>query len=108
MHALKHFLKSSVFIYLVLAYSSLTHANPPAYMWQVQHQGALVYLLGSIHALTDDYYPLPRIYEHTFAQADRLAVELDPTTLDGNRSARLVQSKYRRTSTDALSTANRI
>ncbi|MBM6551630.1 TraB/GumN family protein [Marinomonas ostreistagni] len=62
-------------------------------MWQVQHQGALVYLVGSIHALTQDYYPLPSVYQEAFAQADRLAVELNPQTLDANTSARLVQSK---------------
>lgn len=93
MHALIHFFKSSVFIVLVLAYASLTHASSQPYLWQVQHQGAKVYLLGSIHALTADYYPLPKVYTQAFAQADRLAVELDPSALDGQRSARLIQSK---------------
>lgn len=93
MHRLKNFLKSSLFICLVLVCSTVSHAGDQAFMWQVQHQGARIYLVGSIHALTEDYYPLPKVYQDAFATADRLAVELDPESLDPQQSARLVQSK---------------
>ncbi|WP_162847581.1 TraB/GumN family protein [Marinomonas communis] len=78
---------------LVVAKAQATTSTYQPFMWQVQNQGATVYLVGSIHALTPDFYPLPAAYEKAFQSADRLAVELDPEQLDPNQSARLVQSK---------------
>ncbi|WP_197478897.1 TraB/GumN family protein [Marinomonas atlantica] len=62
-------------------------------MWKLQHKAATVYLVGSIHALTPDFYPLPKAYEKAFSEADRIVVELDPEKLHPKKSARLIQSK---------------
>lgn len=86
-------IKSSVFIFFVLACNMLNAANYQPFLWKVQNQGTVVYLAGSIHALTPDFYPLPQAYQDAFAEADRIAVELDPTTLDAQKSYQLVQSK---------------
>ncbi|CUB04902.1 TraB/GumN family protein [Marinomonas fungiae] len=78
---------------LVIAHASAIASSYQPFMWKVQNQGATVYLVGSIHALTPDFYPLPEAYQEAFASADRLAVELDPENLDPYQSSRLVQSK---------------
>ncbi len=78
---------------LVIAHASAIASSYQPFMWKVQNQGATVYLVGSIHALTPDFYPLPEAYQKAFASADRLAVELDPENLDPYQSSRLVQSK---------------
>ncbi|SBS35091.1 TraB family protein [Marinomonas aquimarina] len=78
---------------LVIAQASAFASSYQPFMWKVQNQGATVYLVGSIHALTPDFYPLPEAYQEAFASADRLAVELDPDSLDPYQSSRLVQSK---------------
>lgn len=83
-------------ILLTLTLFIYAHALATPYlpfMWQVKHQGATVYLVGSVHALTADFYPLPQAYQRAFEQSNRLAVELDPDSLDPNESYRLVQSK---------------
>jgi uncharacterized protein YbaP (TraB family) len=44
--------------------------------------GGDVYLLGSIHMATSDFYPLRAAIETAFAQADTLAVELNINAID--------------------------
>ncbi|WP_417552928.1 TraB/GumN family protein [Marinomonas fungiae] len=78
---------------LVIAHASAIASSYQPFMWKVQNQGATAYLVGSIHALTPDFYPLPEAYQEAFASADRLAVELDPENLAPYQSSRLVQSK---------------
>lgn len=87
------FSKFIVITLLVIAQASAIASSYQPFMWKVQNQGATVYLVGSIHALTSDFYPLPQAYQAAFASADRLAVELDPENLDPYQSSRLVQSK---------------
>lgn len=93
MRPLLLFSKSIVIILFVIVQTWAYAASYQPFMWKVQNQGATVFLVGSIHALTPDYYPLPKAYQDAFASADRLAVELDPENLDPYQSARLVQSK---------------
>ncbi len=78
---------------LFVVFASVRGLSAPyqPFMWQVQHQRATVYLVGSIHALTEDYYPLPAAYYSAFSESDRIAVELDPTSFDPYTSKRLVQ-----------------
>lgn len=87
------FSKFIVIALLVIAQASAIASSYQPFMWKVQNQGATVFLAGSIHALTPDFYPLPNAYQAAFASADRLAVELDPDNLDPYQSSRLVQSK---------------
>ncbi|MBJ7550788.1 TraB/GumN family protein [Marinomonas ostreistagni] len=86
-------LSLTVFVAVTVGSAKADTVAYQPFMWKVQHQGATVFLVGSIHALTPDFYPLPAAYEEAFKSADRLAVELDPEQLDPNQSARLVQSK---------------
>lgn len=45
--------------------------------WKVEHNGNVVYLLGSIHVAKDDLYPLHGAIEAAFYESDHLAVEAD-------------------------------
>ena len=56
--------------------------------WKVTSPTATVYLLGSVHLGTADYYPLPASMESAFSASKVLAVEInvkeiDPTTMLG-------------------------
>lgn len=88
-----YFLKCIFIALLVIVQAPAFASSYQPFMWKLQHHAATVYLVGSIHALTPDFYPLPKAYEDAFAEADRIAVELDPEKLDPNKSARLIQSK---------------
>jgi len=46
-------------------------------MWRVQRGGATVYLLGSVHAMKEDSYPLPPVMEAAFDSVEKLVFEVD-------------------------------
>lgn len=55
-----------------------TAADPgKTFMWRVDRGGTTVYLLGSIHAMKEDSYPLPAIIEQAFAESEVVAFEVD-------------------------------
>jgi len=47
------------------------------FLWQVDSSTARVYLLGSIHVLREDAYPLAPVIEEAFASSDVLVLEAD-------------------------------
>ena len=59
-------------------------ANPtPLSLWRVSnHAGHVMYLAGSMHALTPADLPLPAAYTRAFYNSDRLVEELDLIHLD--------------------------
>ncbi len=56
------------------------------FMWKAQKDGAVVYLLGSVHALKEDAYPLPAVIEAAFDRSEVVVFEVD---LDEMTSAAL-------------------
>lgn len=56
------------------------------FMWKAQKDGAVVYLLGSVHALKEDAYPLPAVIETAFDRSEVVVFEVD---LDEMTSAAL-------------------
>jgi len=56
------------------------------FMWKAQKDGAVVHLLGSVHALKEDAYPLPAVIEAAFDRSDVVVFEVD---LDEMTSAAL-------------------
>ena len=70
---------------LVLALSVLpglsSAQTPPAparhFLWQVEKGEATVFLLGSIHALKEDAYPLPPVVEEAFDRSEIAVFEVD-------------------------------
>jgi uncharacterized protein YbaP (TraB family) len=57
-------------------------ALPKCCVWRVTNAKAPFYLVGSVHMLTEDDYPLPAPYEIALKDAKRLLFEFDPTRQD--------------------------
>jgi uncharacterized protein YbaP (TraB family) len=47
------------------------------FMWRVERGETTVYLLGSIHAMKEDSYPLPAVIEQAFAESEVVVFEID-------------------------------
>jgi len=81
------------------AKSSKTQAKTPTkitkptanklYMFKISSPESSVYLLGSIHLLKPDFYPLPAEVEEAFRSMPNLAVEMDETTVDKSQMAQV-------------------
>jgi uncharacterized protein YbaP (TraB family) len=66
---------------IVIGFSSLA-ARPVAapartFGWKATKGNSTVYLVGSVHLLTKDFYPLPAALETAFASSDLLVEEVD-------------------------------
>lgn len=57
-------------------------AGADNFMWEVQSETATVYLLGSIHVLKADFYPLANEIEQTFDSSDIAVFETHLDSLD--------------------------
>lgn len=52
-------------------------AEARSFIWKATKGEATVYLVGSVHMLTEDYYPLAPALESAFEQSDLLVEEID-------------------------------
>jgi uncharacterized protein len=68
-----------VFVCLVITFTNLL--NSEIMMWEVENGRNKVYLLGSIHVMPEDAYPLDEQIETAFEKSDILVVELDPANV---------------------------
>jgi uncharacterized protein YbaP (TraB family) len=85
---------------LVLLSALQVFAQQPApqpkrifHMWRVTSPTATVYLVGSMHLIRKDAYPLPAVVEDAFSKSDVLVVELNLNAIDKTTMGALVQ-KY--------------
>lgn len=54
------------------------HAASPSFVWKATGpKGGTVYLAGSIHLLSNEYYPLAPAFDEAFGKSDLLVEELD-------------------------------
>lgn len=72
------------------AYSDSYAQN--TFLWQVQSRGSTVYILGSVHFLKKDVYPLSKTIEAAFDKSDFLAVEADINDLSRLDIQKLLKS----------------
>lgn len=56
-------------------------------LWKAQGDMNTVYLLGSMHMMKMEDYPLDRCIDKAFDEAEQLVVELDISTIDANQMA---------------------
>ena len=62
----------------VCIYPYLSYAQSQKnFLWRTQTKNSTIYLLGSIHLMKQDVYPLSRTIENSFDKSDFLAVEAD-------------------------------
>src|SRR5580765_3085391 len=69
---------------IALAYAVLAPARPLAassFLWKATKGQGVVYLVGSVHMLTADFYPLAPALETAFKNSDLLVEEADLTEL---------------------------
>jgi uncharacterized protein YbaP (TraB family) len=76
-------LSATFFLLFIASAFAQEHTLPNAKscLWKVQSQANTVYLLGSIHLLKPENYPLPAEMEQAFAEAQVLVFEIDPDSL---------------------------
>lgn len=55
--------------------------GPPVFLWEVEADRSRVYLLGSVHVLKAEDYPLTAPMEAAFEEAETLVFEVDPARL---------------------------
>lgn len=72
-------LASFVLLLSLSIFAAAESGEPPdkTFMWKVERGETRVYLVGSIHALRDDAYPLPQPIEAAFEDAEALVFEID-------------------------------
>jgi uncharacterized protein YbaP (TraB family) len=78
-------MKKSVSIVLLALLALPGYADDtghPVTLWEVAGAENSVYLLGSIHLLREQDYPLPRIFDVAYADAEVLIMEVDMDDLD--------------------------
>jgi uncharacterized protein YbaP (TraB family) len=67
-----------VALLLVLAFGNTPHAQAKSFVWKAtSKRGAVVYLAGSVHLLSAEYYPLSAAFDTAFKTSDLLVEELD-------------------------------
>ncbi|MEW5756690.1 MAG: TraB/GumN family protein [Pseudomonadota bacterium] len=72
---------------LVILQASIAYARDDTakcFLWEARSASATVYLMGSIHMMREDLYPLNRCYDEAFAKADTVVVELNLLAIDPN------------------------
>jgi uncharacterized protein len=73
-----HIQRYTLFLLALLVFN-LVLAQKNTMLWKVTSETTTVYVLGSIHLATQDFYPLAPEIEQAFAEADTLVVEADIT-----------------------------
>lgn len=63
-------------------------------LWKVPGARNTVYLLGSVHALTPDVYPLAPVIERAFDEAERVVFELDLDSAMARAPGMLAAGRY--------------
>lgn len=89
----------AVIVFLVLANYGSLHAQPvyasekKSCLWKVSAGKSELYLLGSIHFLKKENYPLPPAMERAFAGADYVVFEMDLDSAGSGNQQMLLLSK---------------
>ena len=73
-------------------------------LWKVTSDtGGEAYLLGSVHVMKKEIYPLPKVMEEAFARSKFLVLEVDESKLDAAKVQKLMMEKGMYAAGDGLS-----
>src|SRR6266542_5347728 len=79
--------RRSAIAVLALALLAPLHAAPAhSFLWKVTGKGTVVYLAGSIHMLSPDFYPLNPAFDNAFKDSDLLVEEVDLNEMLGTEA----------------------
>lgn len=73
---------AAVTVASVLASGAAAQTRGRSFLWKVQSDGNVMYLAGSVHALTADAYPLNPAYQRAFDASGSLVEEIDLAEAD--------------------------
>ena len=76
---------------LIMSFTLLIGAE--SFLWEVENGKNKAYLLGSIHIMPEDTYPLDDKIENAFKEADILVVEVDITKIDQGKIQAFIAEK---------------
>ena len=77
--------------FLLVSCVSGQQASERVSLWKIERDEAVVYLLGSVHALTPDAYPLPNSMERAFKESSQTVFEVDLSQANEEVISKLVQ-----------------
>lgn len=83
---------------LIVFFSLVSVAGPAraadkSFLWRVRSDKANIYILGSVHFLKKENYPLAKTIEKAFASAQKLVLEIDLNGEDAGTAQRLTLEK---------------
>ena len=81
-------------IVICIHFTSVFSYAQKNFMWRVQSKKSTAYILGSIHMLKQNIYPLSSIIENAFDAADVLAVEANINDISGLDVQSLMESAF--------------
>jgi uncharacterized protein len=88
----------ALILHLLLAGGAVAQApgatEPSLPLWQVSHAGNTVYLMGSVHLLTADAYPLDAALYEAFDASEVVVLELDPDEMMASASMMMMRGMY--------------
>ena len=86
------------FLFVLFLLNSFVYAqnnvpgNQKSFLWKVQSKTGAVYILGSVHFLKKDMYPLSSKIEDSFQKADALVVEANVNEANQNDMDKLMKN----------------
>lgn len=75
------------------AAESAKPSTPKHAAWEVKGTNCTVYLLGSVHVLKEEHYPLPAVFESAFSNAAQVAFEVDLREMMGSEAQMKMMSQ---------------
>ncbi len=75
------------------SYDSICGTNEKSFLWKVSSPSTSIFILGSIHVATPEFYPLKPVIEEAFSQSDILVLEIDATSWETKNAIRAYMSK---------------
>lgn len=85
--------KLMIIVLILILTITVTAAEKGNFLWKATKGASTAYLLGSIHVVPDDIYPLSGKIEKAFESSDYLAVEADMNNIDQNKIQTLTMQK---------------
>jgi uncharacterized protein YbaP (TraB family) len=89
---------------LACAHLAAAGGQGKGFIWRVERDGRVGWLVGSIHVLTPEYYPLPDAMEKAFLRATTLMEEADVTEITSPDVVQLLTTKAIYTNGETLKT----
>lgn len=90
---MKNIKRITALISILMLALTLNAKDKGNFLWKVTQGASDAYLLGSIHIVPDDIYPLSPVIEDAFTNSDYLVVEADMKNLDQNKVQAMTMQK---------------